>query len=137
MLVNYARCCGPIPGDTIVGFFTTGRGVVIHTADCPNTFEYRKHPDRWVHVSWAEVTEGVFSVTLRLDVENKRGVLGRLASQIAELESNINYVAVEERDGRFSSIRFTIEVADRVHLARIMRRLHRQPGVLRIVRAKG
>ena len=111
--------------------------MVIHTADCPNTLDYRKHPDRQVHVSWAEETEGVFAVTVRLDVENKRGVLGRLASQIAELESNITHVAVEERDGRFSSIRFTIEVENRVHLARIMRRLHREPGVLKVVRAKG
>lgn len=137
MLVNYARCCGPVPGDTIVGFFTAGRGVVVHIADCPNTAEYRKHPDKWVHVGWAEDVQGEFSVTLRVDAQNKRGVLAGIATAIAEQNSNINNVEVFERDGQFSAIRFTIDVSDRVHLARIMRRIRRDPGVVKVSRNKG
>ncbi len=137
MLITYARCCHPIPGDTIVGFFTAGRGVVVHTSDCPNTGEYRKQPDKWIHVGWADGVRGDFSVNLRVDVENKRGVLASIASAIAEQQSNIKNVNVEDKDGRFSAIRFTIEVKDRNHLAGIMRRIRRESPVVKVLRAKG
>jgi len=137
MLITYARCCHPIPGDAIVGFFTAGRGVVIHTADCPNTSEYRKQPDKWLHVDWAEDVAGVFSVILRVDADNKRGVLAGVASVIAELGSNINNVNVEEKDARFSWMRFNIEVKDRKHLAQIMRRIRQLTSVSRVTRLKG
>ncbi len=137
MLVSYAKCCHPIPGDSLIGIFTAGRGVVVHTADCPNTLGYRKHPDKWVHVDWDSKVVGDFAVVLRVDVTNKRGVLARVASIIAEQESNINNVAVEDRDARFSSIRFTIEVKDRTHLARLMRSIRAAPMVSRVIRIKG
>ena len=137
MLITFARCCSPVPGDNIVGFLTAGRGVVVHMFDCRNIAEYRKHPDKWVHVDWAENVQGVFSVNVRVDTENKRGVLANVATAIAEQGSNINNVNVEERDGRFSTIRFSIEVKDRINLARILKRVRRVQGVLRVVRAKG
>ncbi|MDH3281258.1 MAG: bifunctional (p)ppGpp synthetase/guanosine-3',5'-bis(diphosphate) 3'-pyrophosphohydrolase [Gammaproteobacteria bacterium] len=137
MLISYAKCCHPIPGDSLIGIFTTGRGVVVHTADCPNTMAYRKHPDKWVHVDWAKDVVGDFAGLLRIDVTNKRGVLAKIASIIAEQGSNINNVAVEDRDGKFSSIRFTIEVKDRVHLARLMRNIRGAPSVTRVTRIKG
>jgi (p)ppGpp synthase/HD superfamily hydrolase len=137
MLIKFARCCRPIPGDAIVGFFTTGRGVVVHTADCPNTGEYRKHPDKWVHVDWAEEVSGDYTVTVRVDVENKRGVLANVAATIAEQGSNIVNVGVEEKDGRYSWMRFNIEVKDRVHLARIMRGIRQSPDVTKVARVKG
>ncbi|MDH3639508.1 MAG: bifunctional (p)ppGpp synthetase/guanosine-3',5'-bis(diphosphate) 3'-pyrophosphohydrolase [Gammaproteobacteria bacterium] len=137
MLISYAKCCHPIPGDSLIGIFTTGRGVVVHTADCRNTAGYRKHPDKWVHVDWDKDVTGEFAVVLRVDVANKRGVLAKIASIIAEQGSNINSVAVEDRDGKFSSIRFTIEVKDRDHLAHIMRNIRRASMVTRVTRIKG
>ncbi len=137
MLITYAKCCTPIPGDPIVGFFTTGRGVVVHTADCPNTSDYRKHPDKWLHVDWADELQAVFNVTIRVDAENKRGVLAGVASVIAELDSNINNVGVEDRDGRVSWMRFSIEVKNRVHLAQILRQVRQVSGVIKVTRVKG
>ncbi len=137
MLIHYARCCSPIPGDTITGFFTSGRGIVVHTAACPNAKGYEKQPDKWVPVEWDENISGGFAVNLRVDVHNRRGVLARIATIIAEQESNINNVTVDERDGQIPSIRFTIEVGHRRHLAQIMRQIRGEPSVLRLSRAKG
>jgi (p)ppGpp synthase/HD superfamily hydrolase len=137
MLISYARCCTPIPYDPIVGFFTSGRGVVIHTADCPNIAEMRKQPDRWLHVRWTEKVKGEFAVNLRVEVRNQRGVLADVATQIAEQESNINNVHVEEKDGRTSTLRFNIAVRDRLQLASILRGIHNLPKVMKVVRSKG
>ena len=137
MLITFARCCSPVPGDNIVGFLSTGRGIVVHMFDCPNIAEYRKHPDKLVHVNWADKIEGVFSVSLRVDTENKRGVLANVATAIAEQGSNINNVSVEERDGSFSTMRLSIEVRDRINLARILKSIRRVRGVIRVARAKG
>lgn len=137
MLITFARCCSPIPGDNIVGFFSAGRGVVVHTFDCRNIAEYRKHPDKWVHVDWADKVQRKFSVNVRVDTENKRGVLANIASAIAERGSNINYVNVEERDGQVSTIQFTIEVKNRIELAHIIKNIRHIPNVFRVARARG
>ena len=137
LLITYARCCSPIPGDPIVGFFTTGKGVVIHTIDCPNTTEFRKHPDRWLDVQWTDSPKGNFGVNLRVDVKNQRGVLADVATEIAERDSNINNVHVEEKDGRMSTLRFNIAVKDRIQLAQIIKGIHRQSKVMRVTRVKG
>ncbi len=137
MLLTFARCCSPIPGDNIVGFLSAGRGIVVHTFDCRNIAEYRKHPDKWVHVNWADRVQRNFPVNVRVDTENKRGVLANIATAIAEQGSNINYVNVEERDGQISTIRFTIEVKDRINLAHIIKNIRNIPNVFRVARAKG
>jgi len=137
MLISYARCCTPIPHDPIVGFFTSGKGVVIHTANCPNIVEMRKQPDRWLHVRWSDKVKGEFGVNLRIEVKNQRGVLGDVASRIAEQESNINNVHVEEKDGRTSTLKFNISVKDRIQLANIMRGIHNLSKVMKVVRSKG
>ena len=137
MLINYARCCSPVPGDTIIGFFTTGRGIVIHTTDCPNAKGYRKQPDKTVPVEWDEDVSGHFSVNLRVEVHNQRGVLARIATIIAEQESNINNLNVDERDGQIPIIRVSIDVTGRVHMARILRQIRMQPSVVRVSRVKG
>jgi guanosine-3',5'-bis(diphosphate) 3'-pyrophosphohydrolase len=137
MIITYARCCRPIPGDPITGVFSKGRGIVIHLASCPNFVEHGKHPENWLNVEWAAEVKGEFSVDIRLDTVNKPGVLAKLAAIIAEQQSNINNVSVVARDGRNSTIRFTIEVTDRVHLAQIMRKLRAQKSVIRLSRMKG
>ncbi len=137
MSIAYAKCCRPIPGDAIVGLFTIGRGIVVHTADCPNIGSYRRQPEKWIHIKWADTIEGNYPVTLRLDTENRPGVLASLATIIAEQGSNINSVHVVERDGQSSTISFTIEVTDRTHLARILRQLRMEKSLIRLVRVKG
>jgi GTP pyrophosphokinase len=137
MVVNYAKCCHPIPGDPIIGVITAGRGMVIHREDCPNISELRDQPDKWLSAQWDEDISGEFPVSIRLQTVNKRGVLAALAAQIADQESNIENVNIEERDTQTTTITFTLTVKGRDHLARIMRYLRQVPEVVRIQRAKG
>ena len=137
MSVSYARCCRPIPGDSIVGLFSHGRGIVIHRPICPNAREQSKRPDTWVGVEWSTELKTTFEADIRLEVINRRGVFATLASVIAEEDSNINHVLVTARDDRNSAIRFTIEVSDRKHLARIIRRLRARRSVIRVSRSRG
>jgi len=137
MSVSYARCCRPIPGDSIVGLFSRGRGIVIHRPICPNAREQSKRPDTWVGVEWSTELKTTFEADIRLEVINRRGVFAALASVIAEEDSNINHVLVTARDDRNSAIRFTIEVSDRKHLARIIRRLRARRSVIRVSRSRG
>jgi (p)ppGpp synthase/HD superfamily hydrolase len=137
VVVTYARCCRPIPGDPIIGFLSAGRGITVHTADCPNVAKFRKHPEQWIEVKWETHIEGVFPVNVRVEVKNQRGVLAQVAAVIAEFDANIDTVNLEERDGINSAMDFTIEVRDRVHLAAILRRLRALDAVVRIGRMKG
>ncbi len=134
MVVSYAKCCHPIPGDAILGFISAGRGIVIHTDNCNNLNEFRGDPDKWINVQWEDGIEGDFPVELRMDVANQRGVLATVAAAISALDANIENVDMEERDGRHSALLFTIAVRDRHHLATIMRRIRRIDSVMRIVR---
>lgn len=137
LLITYGKCCHPIPGDPIIGYFSKGQGLVIHTTDCPNNNTYRKHPENSVHVHWADNLSGEFQVLLRLEIKNQPGVLAKAASVIAENDSNIVNVHLVERDGRNSQLNFTIEVRNRIHLAHIMRQLHHAPDIFRLYRVKG
>ncbi|MFL6712570.1 MAG: RelA/SpoT family protein [Sulfurifustis sp.] len=137
VVVTYARCCRPIPGDPILGFLSSGRGIVVHTGDCRNVARYRKHPEQWIDVRWEPRIEGVFPVTIRVEVRNNRGVLASVAATIAEQDANIDAVSFDDRDGRYTTMVFTVEVKDRVHLANIMRRVRALENVVRINRKKG
>jgi len=137
VVVTYARCCRPIPGDPILGFLSAGRGITVHTTDCPNVAKFRKHPEQWVDVHWEERIEGVFPVNIRVEAKNRRGVLAQVAAVIAEFDANIDTVSIEERDVLNTAMDFTIEVRDRVHLANIMRRLRSLEAVIRLNRMKG
>ncbi|MEK6551663.1 MAG: bifunctional (p)ppGpp synthetase/guanosine-3',5'-bis(diphosphate) 3'-pyrophosphohydrolase [Pseudomonadota bacterium] len=137
VVVQYARCCRPIPGDPILGFLTAGRGIVIHTEDCQNVAKYRKHPEQWIDVHWEEGIEGVFPVAIRIESRNRRGVLASVAAAIADQGANIDNVQFDDRDGRTTTMSFTLEVRDRVHLASIMRRIRALENIVRINRKKG
>ncbi len=137
MVVNFAKCCRPIPGDPILGFVTSGRGIVIHTESCKNVAEYRKLPEKWLDVQWEDNVKGEFPVEVRVDVLNQRGVLATVAAAIAELGANIDNMNVEERDGRQSSMTVVLEVSGRQHLANIMRRIRTIEPVMRISRTRG
>ena len=137
MVVSYAKCCGPIPGDPVVAVFTSGKGVVVHHRDCRNLGDFRKHGQAWVDVQWSSEVVGEYTTAVRVDAGNQRGMLATVASSIAAEGSNIEDVRSEERDGLSSSLRFVIAVKDRTHLARIMRRVKALPTVMRISRIIG
>ena len=138
MAVQLAKCCRPIPGDPIIGFINKGKGLVIHTHDCPTIAEYRADPDKWLDVEWDPDTRKLFDVTIRMVVANQRGVLAKVAASIAEAGSNIDNVAMEGEDGSaYTNMTFTLQVENRVHLAQVMKNLRRIQEVVRIARVKG
>ncbi len=136
-MVTFAKCCHPLPGDLILGFVTAGRGIVIHTESCKNVAEFRNRPEKWIDVQWATGITSEFPVEIRVDAINKRGALATVAAAIAEMGANIDNVNIEERDGKYSTLTLIIEVRDRIHLAKIMRRVRSIDMVARIVRTKG
>ena len=131
-VVTFANCCMPIPGDDIMGYHTAGRGIVVHRVDCANVAEYRKSPERWVSIGWDRQVSGDYHVSLRVEVENRPGVLAQVAAAIAQADSNIDSVEYLDRDNNVAVIRFGIEVSDRVHLADVIRRVRRL-GVVHVV----
>jgi len=136
MVVHFARCCRPIPGDAIVGFISSGRGLVIHTETCKNLTDFRRRPEKWIDVEWQRGIKGEFPAEIRVDVSNQKGVLATIAAEISETGSNIENVSIEERDGLDTSMNFTVAVHDRAHLARVMRCVRKLPAVMRISRSK-
>jgi RelA/SpoT family (p)ppGpp synthetase len=136
-VVSFAKCCRPIPGDSIRGFLSAGRGIVVHTQACRNVSEFRKFPEKWIDVQWEQGVQGDFPVDMRVDVNNKRGVLAEVAAAVADAGANIDNVSLEERDGLHTAINLTVAVRNRQHLARIMRRVRALEDVLRISRARG
>jgi GTP diphosphokinase / guanosine-3',5'-bis(diphosphate) 3'-diphosphatase len=136
MVVSFARCCRPIPGDAIVGVFNPGRGIVIHRQGCPNLGDYKKHGHKWIETDWEPDVEGEYATRILVESGNQRGVLASVASVISQQGSNIEHVGSEERDGLSSTLVFVITVKNRRHLARIMRLLRSLPSVMRISRVK-
>ena len=134
MVVKFPKCCYPIPGDPIHGFVTSGRGIVIHRQTCKNLAEYQKQQEKWINVEWEPYNEGEYQVKIHLNVNNQRGVLATVAAAIADADANINSVEMKERDGRHTSLRFIIEVKNRVHLAKVIRRIRLIKSVSQIDR---
>nr|WP_232225048.1 bifunctional GTP diphosphokinase/guanosine-3',5'-bis pyrophosphate 3'-pyrophosphohydrolase [Acidihalobacter ferrooxydans] len=137
MVLTYAKCCHPIPGDPIIGILSAGRGLVIHRDNCRNVAELRGKPDRCMALQWADETSGEFNAAVRVQAANQRGLLAEVASRIADAGSNIDNVSFEERDSVLTTITFVISVRDRVHLARVMRRVRAIPAVNKISRLRG
>lgn len=134
MVVSFGRCCHPIPGDPIHGFVSTGRGIIVHQANCKNTVKLRVKSDKWLDVAWATDINREFPVDVAVRVKNQRGVLANIAALVSEMDSNIDNVVVDERESGYSDIRLTIQVTGRQHLARIIRRLRHLDMVERIAR---
>jgi GTP pyrophosphokinase len=135
--IQYGKCCRPIPGDAIVGQFRRGQGLLVHTQDCQMLRKGRVDTDQIVDVEWAPEVEGVFEAGIRLLVDDQRGLLARLATEIADAGANIEYVSMERPDGdRVVNMFFSVQVRDRQQLAHVMRALHGIPEVKRVHRAR-
>lgn len=134
MVVSYAKCCYPLPGDDVMGYLSSGRGVVIHRTSCGNLINFRKQPEKWLAVTWEEEIEQEFSSQILVDTANKTGVLAEVAAMIADSQSNIEQVSVLGRHEDCTILTFLIQVKDRIHLAQIMRNVRKMPNVIRITR---
>jgi len=136
MVVNFPKCCYPIPGDPIVGILTSGRGIVIHQPSCTNVVESRDRENNWIDVEWAREIDQDFNVELVLTVVNKRGVLATVAAAVADENANIEEVETSERDERSSIMRLVVALKDRKHLADLIRKLRAIKTVARVMRKK-
>ena len=136
MAVQFARCCNPIPGDPIVGFIKKGEGLVVHTHDCPTARKSRGDPEKWIDVEWDPDTDRVFDVNIRTILLDQRGVLAKVAAAIAGAGCNISNVTIESDHSMYATNYFTVQVTNRMHLAKVMRALRRLPEVVRIARVK-
>jgi GTP pyrophosphokinase len=136
MVVNYARCCYPIPGDEIVGFMSSGRGIVIHRANCRNLAEYRKQPSKWIPVNWRSNVKGDFLSEIQVRTFDRIGLLAELAGRISATRSNIDHVRVDT-EGDTSALAFRLKVRDRKQLALVVRSIRSIPGVVRVIRSAG
>ncbi len=136
MVVSIPKCCYPIPGDPIMGSLTAGRGIVIHHPACKNVIDFRSAPDKWVDVEWASDLDREFSAEIVIDVVNQRGVLATVAAGCADQNANIEGIELSERDEHYSTMRLTISVRDRTHLANVLRVLRNVKTVSRVHRKR-
>jgi len=137
IVVNYAKCCRPIPGDPITGIFSAGKGIVIHSKSCSNIREYKKHPENILELAWEENAVGDFPVEIRVQVADNKGVLATVAAVISEQESNIENIEIDDHDAKHTELIFIINVSNRLHLANVMRQIKLLDQVKKISRAKG
>jgi (p)ppGpp synthase/HD superfamily hydrolase len=136
LVLSYAKCCTPIPGDPIVGHLSAGKGMVVHLETCRNIGEIRHNPEKCIQLSWAKDVVGEFNVELRIELEHQRGLIALLAGSVNAADGNIEKISMDERDGRISVVLLTVSVHDRVHLARVIRKLRALKGVIHINRVK-
>ncbi len=134
MVVHYAECCYPTPGDSVVGFLSSGHGVIIHRKNCKALNPITPESDHYISVRWAEVVEREFNVLLQVEVLSQRGILAALAQTLAKHDVSIQKVQIDERDSRHNVIIFLLSVKNREHLFKTMRGLRNIPAVTRVSR---
>jgi guanosine-3',5'-bis(diphosphate) 3'-pyrophosphohydrolase len=135
-MVSYAKCCMPIPGDEIAGYISSERGMVVHREQCHNLLELRSNSDGLIPLRWDDEVEGEFTAILRIEVENRRGMIAVLATRINSLDVNIEKISSEDKDYQFSFVDLEMSVRNRVQLATIMKRLRALKEVRRVIRSK-
>jgi guanosine-3',5'-bis(diphosphate) 3'-pyrophosphohydrolase len=133
--VTYAKCCCPLPGDPIQGYLGQEKGLMVHRDSCRNLLEMREQPDRLISLHWDEVVERNYPVGLRVQVENRRGMIAVLATRLSAIGLNIERIATQNKDVEFTFVDLELQVSSRTHLAHVMKRLRSVEGVLRVVRS--
>ncbi len=134
LLVTYAHCCYPLPGDPILAFLSTGRGIVIHRETCANVTDYRKHPENWLPVNWQSTGGRYFFTEIRVEGANRVGLLAAVSAAISATQTNICSVNFQHDESETATMIFMLEVLDRDHLARVVRTVRRMSDVVRVVR---
>jgi guanosine-3',5'-bis(diphosphate) 3'-pyrophosphohydrolase len=138
MSVQRAPCCLPIPGDNIIGYVRKGSGLIIHTDECETARkQIRKEPERWTDVQWSPEITRPFDVNVDLQAVNEKGALATIAATLSDAGANITNLTMSDETAYRKLLHFTIQVTDRVHLARILMALRRLEYVERVTRVKG
>ena len=133
MMVRYSQCCQPVPGDTVIGYITRGRGISIHRVDCPNVLNLGDHPERRVEIEWEAEQGDRFFVRLVIDGDDRRGLLSDIATAISETGTNIQSAEIKAVEGGMTGS-FSVEVTDLAHLKKVMKSIRRVKGVLSVDR---
>ncbi|PMH46014.1 bifunctional GTP diphosphokinase/guanosine-3',5'-bis(diphosphate) 3'-diphosphatase [Vibrio sp. 10N.286.49.B3] len=136
ILLTFANCCHPIPGDDIIAHVSPGRGLVVHRENCPNIRGYQRESDKYMAVEWSTEFDQEFITELRVDVHNQQGALAELTNVISQTGSNIHGLSTEERDGRLYTVSVLLTTKDRIHLAKIMKHIRVMPGTLKVRRRR-
>ncbi len=134
MMIEYAKCCHPIPGDPIVGSISNSGGFILHRQDCNNVANHEAHLDKYVPVQWEKDIEGEFRVELRVEVVNQHGVLAKVTSLIADEGVNIANIELNSKDGTTNHICFLIDVKHRLRLANLIRKIRLYDFVIKVSR---
>jgi len=137
LLAVMAKCCSPLPGEEIVGYITRGRGVSVHSVDCPNVKNLLYNPEREIEVEWARTDSGVFPVTLRIETEDEPGLLARLTEAISKGDTNIRTIEAESIEHNRGLVRVLVEVKSRRHLEKLEQGIQAVSGVREVGRAMG
>src|SRR5690625_4193941 len=136
--VQLAQCCGPLPGDDIIGIIKAGHGLIVHMAECQTIKRQQQNePERWVPVVWDTETARHLSTRLDITALNERGVLGRLAAAITDSNSNIIHLNMPEEGEATAQLHLTVQVDSRDHLAQVIRAIRQIPQIQKITRVKG
>jgi RelA/SpoT family (p)ppGpp synthetase len=135
-MLTYAKCCHPIPGDPIEGYLSSEKGVVVHRERCKNLNDMRENSERLVALRWDDAVEGEYAVDLRIEVENRRGMIAVIATRINSMGVNIEKISTEDKDYQFTFVDLEMMVQNRVHLARIIKRLRAINYVRKVARIK-
>lgn len=136
MLTTFAKCCRPIPGDAIAASASPGKGLNVHRTECRNIRGWEKEPGKYFPVRWDKTGDKQFLCDIRVFIVNKQGMLAKLTTVIASLDSNIQDLATDDRDTGDYVIKITLSVRDRIHLANVMRKIRVTPDVLKVYRRK-
>jgi len=134
LVLSYAACCKPIPGDNIIAHFSNQKGIVIHTERCKNMTALRKDPAHCAPVQWEKDVVGDFSVEIKIISDDRPGLLAEISASISETDSNIVNFRMDPPAGTSIQMFVVIEVKDRQHLAKIMRKLRRLNHVMSVSR---
>lgn len=136
LLIKFSRCCRPIPGDPIIGHFSTGKGIIVHRETCKNINDLRSKGEKINAIDWSPSVSGEYFTDIRVEVNSERGIIASLATRIAETRTNIEGIQVAERDAEHSVITLTIAVKNRKQLADVMRRVRTMRSVGSVYRGK-
>lgn len=137
MAVHYAKCCYPLPGESIIGIISTGRGVKIHKNNCQNLVQFQDHPEKWIDVEWGGISDyesSVFDVLLRVVVENRSGALAVVSAATSRLKANIDNLKVTKRDTEHCDLLVELQVNNADQLNRLIMELKGEPLVMSVER---
>ena len=136
MLVNYSKCCRPVPGDDITAYVSQGKGLNVHRQECKNIKGWENEPSKYFVVKWDDNPEKEYIAALRVEIINHQGTLAKLTSVIASTQANIVEIATDEKESNLYIIDLGITVKDRIHVADVMRKIRVMPDVQRVYRKK-